>query len=180
MKIPVACKIELCASKDETRLCLVNPYFDKAANAIIATQGMSMAIVPVESDESDVSGFVSPTALAMARKQARKGEGGAEIYLNGSQLLADKTVLVRPSEESNGRFPNWQQVVPKMESEAYGTIRIGLNAKLLWELAQAIGSECVCLSIKDANSPLIVTPSGGSKPVACRDAKGILMPLRVS
>ena len=179
MKIHKDCKIELAASKDETRFAITEPYLDMVNEPVmVATNGMMMAIIPVEVNEHDKQGYVTGESL----KAMRKVKFNPEVTCNGQLSVKDGPSFPRPD---NGQYPNWRQVVPAKDREV--KFSVGLNARALWELAQAMGCDAVSLEFSDSGDAIVVKPSNGGmyggkfcKPAACLEACGVLMPLRLS
>jgi hypothetical protein len=147
MKIQKTAVVELVVSTDKTRPVLAAPYLEvqDGAGTMIATNGRSMAVIPVEIDPHDVSGWVSIPALVADRKLARKSEP-VEIVCNGSCALSDGSTFPRPlatpanapEDYIHSRFPNWRQVVPDATKEP--KLSILLDPSLLMELAKALGA----------------------------------------
>lgn len=173
MKISKSHKIELAASKDQTRAAIVNPYLDRGPDGdkVIATNGRILAVLPVECDEKDVSGYVPRECL----KDARKAGG---VVLNGVAEIYGGASYPRGTEYN---FPNWRQVMPDYSKRK--TVKLGIDPALLKALADAIGAEIVHLEFPvdeqtdTVLDPLIVKPSGrsgGENP-----AHGVIMPCRV-
>jgi hypothetical protein len=171
-------KIELAASKDQTRAALLNPYLERGADGdkVIATDGRMLAVLPVECDEKDVTGYIPRECL----KDARKAGG---VILNGVAEVYCGASYPRGTEYN---FPQWRQVMPDYSRRR--TVKLGIDPALLKRLADAIGAEIVCLEFPvdgpgewqsgdRITDPLIVKPSarsGGENP-----AHGVLMPCRV-
>jgi hypothetical protein len=178
MKIHKDCKIELAASSDETRHAITEPYLDMTNEPVmVACNGMMLVIVPVETSEHDKQGCVTGEAL----KAMRKVKFNSEMTCNGQLSVKDGPSFPRPDK---GQYPNWRQVVPAKDREV--KFSVGLNARALWELAQAMGCETVRLEFLDNMTGITVIPtnSGTSlykvKTAACLEARGVLMPLRLS
>jgi hypothetical protein len=181
VKIPKACKIELAASKDEGRYRINEPWLDLTnpeEPVLVATNGASMAIIPVEAGEYDKTGVVTAESL----KAYRKVKLDLEIVCNGKLTVQDGPEFKRP--ELDGGFPNYKQVVPADDRKPYFVA--GINVKLLWELVQAMGCEAATLEFSDEGNlgAIVVRPANGSalwnKAPACREARGIIMPIRTS
>jgi len=175
MKIPKDCLLEKICSRDATRPALVAPYLDIDAERlayVIATNGAAMAKIPAEIDPLDAAGYVPVSALKEARKLAKK-DNEATLALNGTAQTSNGATFPR---ESNERFPNWRQVWPKAE----GKIQLSFDARLLYELAQAMGTEGVILTF-NAGEPIAVRPTStkGCTP-ASLGARGVIMPIRIS
>ena len=176
MKIHKDCKIELAASKDQTRYVLTEPYLDMTQSPVmVSTNGAIIAVVPVETDDGDKAGYVTGEALKAERK-AKLG-----MLCNGELKVINGPSFQRPE---LGQFPNWRQVLPPKDRET--KFSVGLNVKLLWELCQAIGCETARLEFGENTDSIMVYPttcgSGlhPSKPAANLDAYGVIMPTRLA
>jgi hypothetical protein len=175
MKIHPKCKVELVASDEDTRKVITQPYLDMSVEGkpvVVATNGKSMAIIPVEVGPEDVAGWITEDALKAMRKSKVD-----EIKCNGDLKVTDGPTFPRPN---LGQYPNWRMVVPA-EDRKVG-FRISLNARLLYELTQAIGTDCVELVFGEDDLEVILVKPTGSKenPAANIEAKGILMPMRTT
>jgi hypothetical protein len=175
MKLPKNCLVEKVASQDATRAAITLPYLDIDAERsahIISTNGAAMVKLPVEITAEDVAGYVPTAALKEGRKLAKKFDS-VDLVCNGSAKLLNGATYPRESRET---FPNWRQVWPKEE----GKITLALDAALLYELAQAMGTEGVVLTF-DADKPISVraTATKACKP-ASFDAMGVIMPIRIT
>lgn len=170
MKIDSQFQPTLAVSKDETRYALNNLHLDTAAKRLVATDGHMLCSIPVEVQEGDTTGPIQPDAFAMARKDQRKS-GTVEIKANGSVALPNGVTYERPNV---GQFPDYAQVIPEANRDGF---KIGLDARLLYDLAVAIGSEkgraivTLCFG-KDSADPIRVTRSDN-------EAVGVLMPCRI-
>lgn len=176
MKIHKDCKIELAASKDASRYVITEPYLDMTQEPVmVATNGAILAVVPVETEKGDVSGFVTAEALKAERK-AKLG-----MLCNGELKVAGGPSFFRPD---NGAFPNWRTVLPDKDREV--VFQVGINVKMLWELCQAIGCETARLEFNDNLGGIVVKPTSvhsphyPSKPCANENAYGVIMPTRLS
>ena len=172
MKIKKECKIELIASRDETRHVLCNPYLQ--GSKLIATDGQRLVAIPVELEEGDSDGPIDCSAFKLSRKTS-SGEKLSKISANGCLKVETKDgEITMPRKNLDGySFPQWQKVLPNPDR---GGIKIGLNAKFLYEIAQALGSDRVVIEILDATSPIIVK---GSHENYIEGSIGVLMPVRI-
>ena len=172
MKIPKQCKLEKVVSKNASHEALQHVLIENIDGeaVAVATDGRRLAIVPVticEEDQIDGPKLIGPKALTEARKQAKQAKEST-IGLNGAARMPNGEC--HPIREDLN-FPNWRQIVP--QGGEYQTVR--LDAKLLFELAQAIGAvdNRITLQIPVGN------PCG---PVVLEEkttgAKGILMTCR--
>jgi hypothetical protein len=155
VKIAPQYKPEICAHKDGMRPEIAAPYLDVQRRRVVATDGRMLVAVPVEIESGDVSGFIGPSQLDLAR-----GRG------------------------PRGTFPDWTACVPTFKEGEPGTVTIGISARLLSDLAKALGSDSrrqVALTIKvDGNdaaySPMLVRRAEND---AGLDEVAVLMPVRI-
>lgn len=197
MKMPFKAKIEKAASSDLARPVLTNILLrivetttGRGRNRKVTRQGYLeatnsyiLARIPVEVAEDDHEGYLPRQSLALARKQ-----GELEAHETVSKVGA--LGIDRPSREGH-QWPDFDQLIPKDKSIVAA---VGINAKLLHELAQALGSPQEWLRLEfqgknviDAKGKIIgytinpqaairVKPMGGEVP----DAVGLIMPVRLS
>ena len=178
MKLSKTSKVELLASTDETRPHLLHPYLDVEAQVLVATDGHRLIKHPVVIGDGDESAFVSVAAIKAARKLAPKSDD-IEIGVGAKTLrLIDGTVLLTPSNDMS--FPPYDKVIPNYNGRT--TVTVGLDAKYLLEICQALGG-----STKDGTSVRLTfpLPDDGKDmldPIVVEyghsDAVGILMPSR--
>ena len=168
MKFDPKYKPENCISKDPTRPHLSNVFLDVAEKKMVATSGSFIVVIPVSVDATDHKGAVSAAALAAARKIGKANKTEAEIKANGALVVGGDT-FARP--DGSG-FPHWRSCIPERRK-----LTVSFNAKLLLELARALGSkeEIVTLDIGEANDPIIVY----GKDETDGAAYGVLMPRRI-
>ena len=184
MQISKFNKIDKCVSKDDGRYVLKNPYLicdresmplpcqdDKAQ--LVATDGKKMVALHVDSTHLDkscnkvenTSGMIPVDAIKTAqRDKLATGVLGA----NGTVTLPSGQTFTR----EDYTFPNVKTVFNAPRSETI--VRIGLNAKYLYEMAQALGSDEVVLDITDPNQGIHVAPNNPKG----NEGRGILMPVR--
>lgn len=165
MKIDSRFKIELAASTDKifkSAMCQV--MFEEGK--LVATTGHILASVPVEDSGNDTKGYITPEALKAARKLGKK-HGDVQIFANGSFLLSDGSTIPRP--EFDG-FPDTAPLLESARSRAH-EYRIKLNARLLHNLADALGNEQVTLEFGSSKQAVYVKADG-------LDSEGMVMPIR--
>lgn len=174
MKIQRHYRPEACASKDEDRFNLTDPYLDVEHEKLVATDGYRLVAVPVEIDEDDVSGYVSRELLQVGRRKSDKKVGLVDIR---KRIDLQPHGIEWPVVEAR-KFPAWREVLPPFAEGGPGTITIGLNARLLKGIADALGSEgqlALTVKVDQVNSaPIVVRALRGS-----REEVGVLMPVRV-
>ena len=181
MKIHKSCRVELAASKDKSRVAIAEPYLDiKDGKAVmVSTDGKILAIVPVAVDPVDTGGYVSAESLKEARRCTKRSDE-ALLEVNGVTKLPNGATIPREGASSGCAFPNWRMVVPeKPETPA---IEIGLDVLRLWQLAQAMGTQCLRITVAAPDKPMLVYPLGAGRysdaalPVNM-DAMGVIMPV---
>jgi len=128
-------KIEKACAKGEVRTYLNAPYF--TGEGIVATNGHILAYVPVihdNGDDQDKAGHIPVDAF----KHARKSKCHDMAFHDGNCLVAGGQF---PSGDL-GTYPDWQQIAkgPLEVAKSRAAVSITFDAKLLWELAQAISS----------------------------------------
>lgn len=168
MKYETSLKIEkVCAAKNAHRDNSIDAHLDAKSSKLVATNGVSMVVLPVKLEPGDVSGPVPIAAIAHARKHKALG-----IKLNESAETAGLTV----ERLDRGIFPDYKAILQGLSTDTY---TVSVNAKQLYDLAQAIGHDIVRLDIpRDGLSALRVTanPGKGAQDFA---AVGVLMPCRL-
>jgi len=171
MKLPNT-KIEVVAAKDKTRPVLSNVHLDVEHKRLVATNGHSLAVNPVEVDDQDTSGPISPEAIKLARKSGRKW-ADRHILANGDLRVPLAGVsLDRPEDERE--YPDFDQIVPRVDAENTPA-SIALDAKLLYELSQAIcedGNRVILWINPVKHGPIYVKPATVSS-----ENYGVIMPV---
>ena len=204
MKLSKFCKVELSASTDETRHAITEPFLDIAVDAdgtrkgnLVSVDGRILAIVPVELDEHDAQGYVSPDVLKAARKAAFKGSNYATVTCNGKAELPNGVTMPRTEVSEGTQFPNWRQVtVPRVSGDIEDTMPaedgtkgepmprthtvVGIDIALLWKLAQSLGTDAVRLQIPVDGMGSIRVDSMPVKDQPSTGAYGVIMPMRLS
>jgi len=177
MKIDKRYKVEKVIGNDSTRDVLCNPYLSTrdGKGVMVATDGVRLACVPVERDEQDKDGHVSVRALNEARRQAGRTGTPEVICTEDTLTLLDGSTIPR---KDQGKYPKWEQVVPAVDGNWQ---KLTLDAKLLHELANAIGSSKVALTFKCEGSQVLnpILVETGIESADGRKPFGLLMPTRV-
>jgi DNA polymerase III sliding clamp (beta) subunit (PCNA family) len=167
MKFERSIKLEVFASKDETRPHLNHVYLDTIDNVMVATDGHRMIVTPVSDTESDHNGPVTAESLAAARKLATRN-GEPSIHANGALALDNGTSFARPSTEP---FPQWRQVMPKPGKQDQ---TVGVNARFLAGVFQALGDRIVAMTVAGPLDPIVFkVPTGTSETIM------LVMPARL-
>ncbi len=136
MRLDKNSKVELIATTDETRPHLLHPWLDVEAKVLVATDGTRLIKHPVVIDDGDVSAFVSVVALKAARKLVPKKVAHLEIAV-GVDHLTLTNGMTMPTPKSDLSFPPYEKVIPNYSNRE--TVTVGLDAKLLMGLCQALG-----------------------------------------
>jgi len=137
MKIGNKYKLDKIASNDHVRPAMNHIFID--GNTAVATNGSALAIVPVVIEEGDIGGMLSKDSFIAARKLAKNND--LQIKLNEAEKLIDGTQ--RPRLELS--YPDYKAIIPNYSDEE--TRKIQFNAKYLFELSQALGSDLITLEI---------------------------------
>jgi hypothetical protein len=183
MKIDRKYKPELCASKDPMRIPLQYVAID--GNQAVATDGRRLVCVPCERSEGDGDGvlLVKPEHLIADRRNCNKKRPNVELVINGPVVRRvnrqGDTVEIKSKSDHHGftNFPkNWKEVIPKADRK---NVVINLNAKLLYEIAQAMGSDLVSIKAEASaeHEPIVINPINYQGAII-NEAIGVLMPLR--
>ena len=136
---------------------------DGTNGRLYATDGAMAAIVPVEIEAGDVAGKVTAESLKAAHKLAKK-EAKATIGCNGWLGLPNGTAFTRPSDNPSINVSKSLQETYAKAIVAPILGSIAFDVSLLRRLADALGTDFVCLTIPAGkNDPCIVLPCG--KPV---------------
>ena len=140
----------------------------------VATNGRILAVVPVADYQDDSPGVISPEVISEGRRRFKNfneimfsNNGKTTLELNGPSFD-------HPLGE-NESFPNWPSLFPAKDGEP--VIRIGLNARLLKALSDALGTETLELAIYGAQKGIVVTPTPKGDDDVTR---GVIMPVRLS
>lgn len=169
MRIAKRFKVELCASDDDDRKRLAQPYLDTKHECLAATNGHMLVVAPVELCDNDRSGPISCTALRFARNQRTDiVDPDISMVATGKALnLKDGTSFPRADTE----FPPYREVIP--DKDRPNTRKVAFNAQYLWELCQAMGG---------ADDPHVIITIGAEPrdPILVErddtEAIGVLMP----
>jgi hypothetical protein len=170
MKIDKKYRLETAVSTDESRENLAN--ISVTRRHAIACDGKMIAIVPVEIDEGDEVGWMTPDALKQARKANPRGLDTIRIILNGQQELQDGSTVKRPSFDEV-RPPKMVQIL--LKAHRGRTFRVGINAGMLKSLSEALGTDELILEFGSPNEAILVRPVHQEEGV-----RGVLMPVRLN
>lgn len=173
MKIQTKFKPELIVSRDETRYAITEAYLtsENGKSVLVCTDGRRLVILPVERSDGEPDGHVGKEALKLAKsKRPDKRASFVNVELSEkTHKLENGWVIPR---EDHGMFPAWEKACPE-----FVTARcVCLNARFLWEIAQAMGCDCVNLELSGSElDPIRIQPNGSNS-----GERAILMPLRMA
>ena len=172
-------KIESAVDSKDMRDHLSEPYLDVENERLVATNGKILSAIKVEVEPDDVSGYISKDALVAARKIAKTyKEETIEIRANGSLELKNGDKFNRPNV---GTFPNIDNILNMLETDPAKTIRLGINAKLLLDLAKSLANatqEVVLDLVVDENNQ-VSSAINVSVAKQGKDDKAVIMPIRI-
>ena len=180
MKFDKKCKLHLCCFQGvDSRLnthkikCVHGPLGSELA----ATNGMMLAVVPVEREKGDEVALIDQDTYKAALAAKLVHEGRATIRPAGD------TVKVGPLEEMtfnqepcDGRYPVIENLVPSKHDAKSSVI---INPKMLWDLCQAIGQgagskQAVEIHFFGNDRPILVTTDADDGTAA---PYGVIMPI---
>jgi len=170
MKIDKKYRLEKAISKDESRENLAN--ISVTRRHAIGCDGKMIAIVPVEFEEGDEAGWLTPDALKLARRVNPKGLDTIRIILNDSQDLPDGSTVKRPNFDEI-HPPKMLQIL--LKAHRGRTFRVGINAGMLKSLSEALGTEELILEFGSPDEAILVRPVHTEEGV-----RGVLMPVRLN
>ena len=167
-----------CVSTDKTRTSIGYVYVDVVEKLAIATDGCVMALVPIEPEPGEVSGYVPREAILQADKCLKPWKGVILHQENETLVVGSMVKVPNPFQgETAPPFPQWKQVIPQDLPEQP---LVAVNGDLLARAAHAITPTKMkaevfvsCNLGKLGAGPLTVTSTHDSK------AKAILMPVAV-
>ena len=184
MKLSKLALIEGACSQDQTRPAITGVYLEKNTETktarLIASNGVILAILPVQTDDRDASGHIAPEAFKQARKACKSPE--SFISANGICTLANGMEIGRPV---LGNFPKIDQLIPGGESK----FSVSLDPEQLFRLAEAIGSargvtleivgEGMAMRVKPCRNQSAKNAKGGKVGFCPADsgAFGLIMPV---
>ncbi|MFH1997369.1 MAG: hypothetical protein ABII94_01600 [Patescibacteria group bacterium] len=167
MKIESKYKLDKITANDSSRPAMNHVFIED--NIAVATNGHVLAIVPVEIEEGDTGGILSKDSFVAARKLAKKNND-LQIKLNGTEELIDGTQRPR----LDLKYPDYKLAIQDYSGEE--TRKICLNAKYLYELSQALGTDLITLEITESNTRTIIIHNLSL--TSERPVSGFILPVR--
>lgn len=159
MRIPAA-KVEMAVSTEESRYTLQAVKLDTENKCFVATDGHILACVPAETGPEDHSALIGLDVMKQLRaldKQNKKVNGSVVLAIttNGKVTVSS---LNSKSEYpvTEGTFPNWQAVKPKMET-SYASLReelvdIQKEPRITYEVSERLDK--VIQRLEKLNTPI--------------------------
>lgn len=199
MKLPDGVNPAHVASKDKTRYVLSGVQF--TGNLSVATNGRCLvAAIATREDDDDARDAIVPTRAVKAgikvTKSKRTGRSNTapmlpRLVINPKPEKGEGTVTVTDSQfdqttvkEIDGNFPHIENV---FTDPAKHTLKLGISASYLADIAKALGSESLvlhldpdgfikCDKVEKSFNPAIYITRGDADG---RESIAILMPMRV-
>jgi hypothetical protein len=182
MKLDKKLKIEKCASDDTARSTINDPYLDMTdpvAPLLVATDGHGLVALHAVIAEGDKAGSVPVAAIVAARKAG----GWIDLSSERAAVVAGVSYPRQFNAITGGPcdFPEWRRILPETTGPR---LTIGLDPKLLSEIAAAVNAETINLTF-DPNKPLDPFVVGGFRnngrgAAACVEAAhALLMPVKL-
>ena len=144
MRVHNSYKLDACVGVSDTRPALPHVHLDVDKKRLWATNGSALVIVPCEPEEGDTSGPITVEAFKAARKAGQR-QKSTTLGANGSLVVPGGATYARPVIEG---LPI-DRVVPKdMDHGSADTITMGLDVQILADVAKALGTDRVNLTIR--------------------------------
>lgn len=194
MKLPNGVNPAHAASNDQTRYVLNGVKFQ--GNLAVATNGrILVAAIATREDDDDARDAIVPTRAMIAGFKAAKGKRSRAVLprlvinsISETEPSGLKTVTITDKQfdrttvqDIDGKFPSFEQI---FEDPAKHTLKLAFNAKLLADIAKALGTDAVELHLdpdgfkKDglpAYGPQIYVTSNDDPD---KESIAVLMPMR--
>ncbi len=165
--------------KKSKRNAIKGIMFDKKNSRLIATNGHILAITPVEECQKDVSCIIPAKAYSETIKTtnptietSKKKQNNIKI----NSINGDSNIYEAITEE---KYPDYERVLPEDDKPV---VELKFNAKLLYNLSQALGNDIVTLTLTndtlDDYNGYLVAINAIKVTAQMQDSYGILMPWR--
>ena len=180
--ITVRTRIDLTTARDNSRFAIsgvqVRPHADPGMVWLTATDGFKLACVPADATgPRDIPDHMPRGIIPTTKK-------GGSVVRNGQWQSGKKFLPLTPPDEVTN-FPTCSDALPELSATSSGVVTVGINAKLLHDLAASLGSETVYLVLdieRDTNKAgtginkaIRVLPAREDAPASL----GVLMPIKV-
>lgn len=175
----------VCAAKSDIRFYLNGVAIDKGN--VVSTDGHRLFYTELSDLDSDMQQVIIPREaiehLAKKATSIKDLKKMVIVNLQGSdgKLTVQGTDIVENFQALDGKFPEWQRIIPKADGSEYKGEYPTFNWQYLVDfqkIAKALGDKCKVPLVK-------VTPTVGPSNAVHVDfvdtefkARGVLMPLR--
>lgn len=141
---------------------------------LVATNGLSLVALSVYACPNDpVRAILPKAALRAACLKPASEDPTCVITCTDTHVNVDNRACgetrIFPMEAEDG-FPAWEQIIPEVDTSA---TMVRIDAKLMLELAQALGSDEITLQITGEKDPIRVHRCDDTE----RSDIGVIMPL---
>lgn len=173
MKVPGKSKLEKVVSKDGALPILLHPFLriePDGTGTLLASDKFTAVVIPVEVGEADTSGPVHIEAIKASRKldNTIRCEPGYNVVPGGVAYPRD--------DEKYHTFPPVDQLLVGQDATV---VEVAINAKTLYALAQAMGTEVVKLRVQADTEKLPVGVEPHPSEPHVEGARASMMPYRI-
>jgi len=176
------------APNDEVRYYLRGMLVDSANSLLVATDGHRLLTYPIDREQSEIGADLPDRIVSMSTRKADR-EGLIVVELNDDPASVDYmhatiTLFARSGKQKwrelveviDGKFPDYERVLPDRPSEKIATAALTYNPSLIGSMVDALTSKPVACRVMPTDGkgegPLWVEVAGFP------DAVLILMPMR--
>lgn len=171
MKLPDS-QIELAADDTTSRYTLSAIKIDVERKRAMAANGCILAIVPCVVEDGDHSALISIDTVKKIRAMQKRAKSVPVKVTTNGKVVATGAGETAEYELVTGTFPWADEVIPKYEGSATITLDVNLLMRLVKAMTPKGEELIVSLTIKDAQSGVLVKTSKNP------DAVGVIMPRR--
>ncbi len=169
--MPEKAKLEKIVSKDPTVPVLAHPFLriePDGSGTLLASDKFTAVVIPVEVTDEDTAGPVHIEAVKASRKL-----GGTIRCEPGYCVVPAGVAFPR---DQYGQFPPVDQL---LVPEGQADVEVSINARTLYALAQAMGTDVVKLRIQRDTDTLPVGVEPHPSEPHVEGARAMLMPYRI-
>lgn len=165
-----------CAASDTSRPALQSICFD--GKQLIASNGKMLVVAEVADADQDKQGLI-PTSIFAIAKPLDKGMDSIHLEMDDNNIRIDLSAGVTSfGRSTEATYPSTEEFQQQAkEAIASPVFKVGIDARLLLRLAEAMGSEYVYLHFSDVTT-------GSQKPIAVTGDEegviGLIMPVKVA
>jgi|TARA_R100000482_G_C5082661_1_gene126881 DNA polymerase III sliding clamp (beta) subunit (PCNA family) len=171
------CKLEKVVSKKQnSRFNTRQIKLDKENNRLIATNGRSMAVLKVETNDNDIDGIIDVDTYKVAKRKENLDNGKVSIELLEDNLAKIGKRKIEENFQYKEEFPPYKPVLEKVKDNE--GIEVTLNPRLLIGLIESLGAIAPSSYQKEHNASINIKISGHNEPVVvtCGENIGVVMP----